>query len=126
MLTEIRVTTVLPSSWHDVVLYRLEHDVTVGTYAVPAGFVTDGASVPRWLWSVFPPVGRYFVAACLHDHALQAGKGWQRSNDLFAYALARHDIKGWRHHAMLTAVRLNGWWQRVRHKLGMEARHVRT
>jgi hypothetical protein len=44
---------------------------------VPAGFVTDGASVPRWLWSLLPAWGSYSRAACLHDfglHVLSAGR----------------------------------------------------
>ena len=34
---------------------------------VPFGFVTDFASVPRLLWSLFPPIGRYGYAAVFHD-----------------------------------------------------------
>lgn len=36
---------------------------------VPAGFETDGASVPRLLWCLFPPFGGdYDEAAVLHDY----------------------------------------------------------
>lgn len=41
---------------------------------VPAGFTTDFASVPRGLWNVFPPAGRYAPAAVLHDFLYQTGK----------------------------------------------------
>lgn len=34
---------------------------------VPAGFLTDGASVPKPLWWILPPWGRYGQAAVLHD-----------------------------------------------------------
>jgi hypothetical protein len=34
---------------------------------VPAGFVTDFASVPRVFWSVLPPTGTYQLAAVVHD-----------------------------------------------------------
>jgi hypothetical protein len=34
---------------------------------VPAGFLTDGASVPRWLWWLLPTWGSYSRAAALHD-----------------------------------------------------------
>lgn len=34
---------------------------------VPKGFVTDLASVPRFLWPLFPPFGTYTRAAVLHD-----------------------------------------------------------
>jgi hypothetical protein len=33
----------------------------------PPGMVTDGASVPRLLWSVLPAWGRYSRAAVIHD-----------------------------------------------------------
>lgn len=34
---------------------------------VPAGFVTDFASVPRLLWAIFPPHGKWAKAAIVHD-----------------------------------------------------------
>jgi hypothetical protein len=38
---------------------------------VPFGFVTDFASVPRVLWALIPPTGRYSKAAVIHDLAYQ-------------------------------------------------------
>lgn len=37
------------------------------TITVPAGFVSDLASIPRPLWTIFPPDGSYTQAAALHD-----------------------------------------------------------
>lgn len=34
---------------------------------VPAGYLTDGASVPRMFWNVIPPWGKYGQAAVVHD-----------------------------------------------------------
>jgi hypothetical protein len=34
---------------------------------VPAGYLTDGASVPRVFWSLLPPWGTYGQAAVVHD-----------------------------------------------------------
>lgn len=34
---------------------------------VPAGFITDFASVPRALWNIYPPWGMYGPAAIVHD-----------------------------------------------------------
>ena len=56
--------------------YRLIAPLTVRSHVngggivveVPAGFVTDGASTPRLLWSIFPPAGRYAPAAAVHDY----------------------------------------------------------
>lgn len=39
-------------------------------YSVPLGFITDLASVPRVLWALLPPHGRYAKAAILHDYLL--------------------------------------------------------
>lgn len=35
---------------------------------IPNGFRSDGASVPRVLWSFLPTIGRYLAAAFLHDY----------------------------------------------------------
>lgn len=35
---------------------------------VPAGFETDGASVPRFFWAVLPTWGKYSRAAVIHDY----------------------------------------------------------
>ncbi|EBH8951739.1 DUF1353 domain-containing protein [Salmonella enterica] len=41
-----------------------ERDVT----EVPAGFITDLATVPRIFWTVLPPDGKYVKAAIIHDY----------------------------------------------------------
>lgn len=35
---------------------------------IPAGYLTDGASVPRMLWNLIPPWGSYGQAAVVHDY----------------------------------------------------------
>lgn len=63
----------LDTDWR---LWRLEQPLVyeVGALgsgrviAVPKGFVTDGASVPRPLWWLLPTWGRYSRAAVIHDH----------------------------------------------------------
>ena len=35
---------------------------------VHKGFVSDGASVPRIFWPLFPPMGNYTAAAIVHDY----------------------------------------------------------
>lgn len=42
---------------------------------VPKGFRTDGASVPRCLWAIFPSTGRYMRAAVLHDYLYSRLRG---------------------------------------------------
>ncbi len=36
-------------------------------FTVPIGSTSDGASVPRELWNIFPPFGPYWLAAVFHD-----------------------------------------------------------
>jgi len=49
-----------------------------GDWTVPAGYITDFASVPRLLWILFPQSGRWDQAAVVHDwlitDALPAGR----------------------------------------------------
>ncbi|EOD5071623.1 TPA: DUF1353 domain-containing protein [Salmonella enterica subsp. enterica serovar Enteritidis] len=46
--------------------------------SVPAGFVTDLATVPRIFWTLLPPDGKYTKAAIIHDYLggvdIRAGK----------------------------------------------------
>ena len=56
-----------------------EFDYAVGTedsgivIGVPAGFVTDFASIPQVLWNILPPVGKYGKAAVIHDYLYCSG-----------------------------------------------------
>lgn len=65
-------------------VWRLEQDFSyeVGEkgsarlITVPRGFITDGASVPRAFWWIFPAWGSYSRAAVVHDllcHLIHAG-----------------------------------------------------
>lgn len=45
-----------------------QHAITV-----PAGFVTDLASVPRWAWTLIPPDGPWVKAAIIHDFLYATG-----------------------------------------------------
>lgn len=44
-----------------------------GTYMVRSGYVTDFASVPRWLWWFTPQSGRWNAAAIIHDWLITNG-----------------------------------------------------
>ena len=50
-------------------LYQTTHGSTI---TVPAGFKSDGASIPQPLWSMVGcPVGPYWLAAIVHDYLYQ-------------------------------------------------------
>lgn len=44
--------------------YKIDEESHV---TVPAGYLTDGASVPRLFWNMIPPWGAYGQAAVVHD-----------------------------------------------------------
>ena len=58
-------------------------------WPVPKGTKTDGASVPRWAWSVFPPfAGKHLKAAVVHDYYCQTKtKPWEAVHRVFYDAL---------------------------------------
>lgn len=55
-------------------IYYLGNESSDQFVIVPAGYLTDGASVPRMLWSLIPPWGKYGQAAVLHDYLCDYGK----------------------------------------------------
>lgn len=47
--------------------FKFYSAVNLRTYAVPAGTVTDLASIPRILWPIFPKIGRQDGPSVIHD-----------------------------------------------------------
>ena len=43
-------------------------DTSIGRIEVPAGFITDLASIPQQVWRRFPRWGRWSGAAIVHDY----------------------------------------------------------
>lgn len=113
------LAVLLPDDWKGRIRYRLIFPLYLAGVNVPDGFVTDGASVPRWAWPVFPPVGRYFAAAVVHDYVLSLGLDWPAANDLFRRALVELEIAGWRLRLLVGAVRVYGVWRRL-----LEMKHI--
>jgi len=72
---------------------------------VPQGFETDGASILRWLWPIFPPMGRYLAAAAVHDHLLATGTR-DKADAVFYRALLACRVNWPRARLMWAMVRL--------------------
>ncbi len=47
--------------------YHLGEPEGIERVNLPAGFITDFASIPRPLWNLLPPTGPYGKAAVVHD-----------------------------------------------------------
>lgn len=56
---------------------------------VPAGAVTDGASIPRAFWVTHPPfTGKYRQAAVIHDHYCSIkSRSWEDTHNVFYEAM---------------------------------------
>ena len=83
-----------------------------GVITVPAGFDTDGASIPRVFWSVLDPFGPYFKAAVIHDwlysrHNCRFNRA--QSDEIFKEAMYNNGLDWVRRGAIYRAVRLAGW-----------------
>jgi hypothetical protein len=103
------------------------------TFVIPAGFLTDFASVPRLVVWLIPRFGRYTMAAVLHDWLVTTGlaTGVVSSRDadgLFRRVLRELDVPpvrrwlmwtGVRWGALVSPLRRPGWWLDARRVLAL-------
>ncbi len=88
------------------------------TIIVPAGFITDMASIPQIFWNILPPDGPYGKAAVVHDYLYRTGGKVDVSpahtftkaeaDNIFYEAMGELGVAGWRKWIMYQAVRLFG------------------
>lgn len=96
--------------------YNKDQFIVVGEYrhkqwTVPDGYVTDGASVPRVFWSVFPPNRpEYLSAAVLHDYLTDLAKigqiTFKVADDAFKGALCELGVSRWKVWVLYASVRV--------------------
>lgn len=93
--------------------YKLLESITIRGHMIPLGFRTDFASVPRILWSAFPPFGKYCHAAVLHDYlyCTRAHHSLTRKqvDQLFYDVMVASGVPVWKAKLMWSGVRLGGW-----------------
>lgn len=82
---------------------------------VPKGFITDGASVPKWAWGLgFSPWGEYSKAAVLHDwlYAQQELTKLESDNE-FLESMEALTVNTFKRNLMFKMVRwfANGAWK---------------
>ncbi|AXF86782.1 hypothetical protein DTO96_102538 [Ephemeroptericola cinctiostellae] len=77
--------------------------------AVPVDTITDLASVPRILWVIFPPIGRYAKAAIVHDYLYEQALYSKPVADMVFYeAMGVLGVPKWRRWLMYQAVKWFG------------------
>jgi hypothetical protein len=88
-------------------------EVKAGTViAVPRGFMTDFATIPRLFWFFLQKDGRHSEAALVHDYLYTYGKFTRRIDDhIFRDIMKASTVKRWQFLAMFWAVRIK-WFFR--------------
>lgn len=75
---------------------------------VPAGYVTDFASIPRGLWNIFPPLGPWARAAIVHDYICDHLRDRYTSREaarIFKEAMKVLGVPAWKVESMYQAVK---------------------
>ena len=72
--------------------YRLLYVETIQGFKVPRGFTTDGATVPRFLWPIFPPISSYLEATVVHDYLIDTGVNRYEADKIFRLACIEYDV----------------------------------
>lgn len=99
------------------VLARQFSNIIGRLITVPAGFKTDLASIPKILWNILPPVGRYDAAAVVHDYLYQHnGVTRAEADAVLREAMEVLGVRWSQRWAIYAGVRVGGWktWNRYR------------
>lgn len=87
---------------------------------VPAGFVTDLASIPRVFWSILRPDGSYMQAAVVHDYLYWVqDRTRDASDDILDLGMEELSVPGWKRFAITASVKQFGqgsWDENSRRK----------
>ena len=119
-----------PQKWHQPVRWRVVQNIYFTKpwsalvpgftdsfdLTIPAGFITDGASIPRLLWPLFSPTGKHMRAAVVHDYLYHLCKSCGRAgvrsrkmaDKLFLLAMLDSGVSPIRAKLMYWAVRVFG------------------
>ena len=99
------------SSYEWVLSRRLIYSGRDHEFLIPAGFQTDFASVPRPLWVLFPPYGKYTKAAVVHDWLyVERPVSRKDADGIFRRIMRELGVPWWRRYLMWAAVRIGGWF----------------
>ena len=76
---------------------------------IPVGHVTDFASIPRALWAILPPFGRYTQAAVVHDYLCdKRTRSSTETHKIFMQAMEVLGVSRWKRYPMYYGVRCCG------------------
>lgn len=92
-------------------------DPVLGELLVPKGTETDLASIPRLLWALYPPFGKYAFAAVIHDMLYGCRpfgvdlKAWRKCDRTFwrAMKLSPHRVSAATRVVIYLGLLIGGW-----------------
>ena len=86
--------------------FKVVKSFTFKDIKIPVGFRTDGASVPRIFWSLFPPNRTdYLPCAIVHDFLCDQGR-YKKADECFKECLEELQVDRFSRTIMYLAVRL--------------------
>ena len=90
--------------------WQLMYPLRWAEIEVPAGFVTDFASTPRWLWWLVPPYGTYAWPSVIHDWLYFTDTGGTRreADEAFREAMQDAGVPRWQRWLLYVGVRIGG------------------
>ena len=96
--------------------YLTDHGIVI---TVPVGFVSDGASIPRFAWPIIgsPLTGKYRAAAIIHDYCYFMQMFSREISDMiFLNAMKVLKVSKWKRYIIYWAVRMFGKWAWKKHR----------
>jgi hypothetical protein len=85
--------------------------------AIPKGFVTDLATVPRVFWGVISPSGRHDLACVVHDYLLDTGYSRKQADRELLHFLKESKVHRFKAYFMYFLVRCYANFKRFTHAL---------
>ena len=79
--------------------FRVYKDFKCYGYTIRTGFITNGADIPRLLWSIFPPNSpEYLSAVVLHDYMCMRRNifTYKEADDAFYRAMVDIGVSKWK------------------------------
>ena len=91
--------------------YHVGDENSLEIIKVPKGFITDGASIPKFAWSILGgPMGEYSAAAVVHDYCYKYKLYTRKRCDYIFYeAMQVLEVPFWKRWLMYHAVRTFAW-----------------
>ena len=101
------------------------HSKKYGIIKVPVEFISDGASMPQFAYSLIGGrwTGKYVSPSIIHDWLYFAQLYTRRKTDkIFLIAMKDAHVSFWKRRLMWTAVRVGGWisWNKRKKKINVD------